>query len=100
LRRISKEVAVSLADSFAQSTFARLINSPAGRVARVVVGLGLIVWGYTLRSGPGGIVLMVVGLVPLIAGAFDLCVISALLGGPISGSRVGKGANADARKIP
>jgi len=31
---------------------------------------------------------MVAGLVPLAAGAFDWCLISALLGGPISGARI------------
>ena len=34
--------------------------------------------------------MMVVGLVPLAAGAFDLCFISALLGGPLSGARIAK----------
>ncbi len=81
---------MSLAQTFAQTGFARFINSPAGRVARIVVGLGLLVWGYTLRAGGTGIVLMVVGLVPLGAGSFDLCIISPLLGGPIRGAAVRK----------
>jgi hypothetical protein len=34
---------------------------------------------------------MVVGLVPFAAGLFNLCLISALLGGPISGARIAKG---------
>ena len=79
---------MSLADSFGQSSFARFINSTAGRVARVVVGLALIAWGYSRPSGSGGTIFMVVGLIPLVAGAFDLCVISALLGGPLRGSAV------------
>ena len=82
---------MSLAESFARSTFARLVNSPAGRVARIVVGLALIGWGATLLPGSGGIGLVVVGLIPLAAGSFDLCLVSALLGGPISGARVLKG---------
>ncbi len=81
---------MSLAQTFAQTSFARFINSPTGRVVRIVVGLGLLVWGYTLRANVTGIVLMVVGLVPLGAGSFDLCVISPLLGGPISGPAVRK----------
>jgi hypothetical protein len=79
---------MSMAESFGKSAFARFINSPMGRVFRIVVGLALIYWGYTLRAGTGGIILMVVGLVPLAAGAFDLCVVSALLGGPLSGARI------------
>lgn len=81
---------MSIAESFGRSGFARFINSSAGRIVRVVAGAGLIAWGYTLRGGTGGLVLMAVGLVPLAAGLFNLCLISALLGGPISGTRVMK----------
>jgi len=81
---------MSIAESFGRSGFARFINSPAGRILRMVAGVALIGWGYTQRGTTTGIVLMVVGLAPLAAGAFDLCYISALLGGPISGARVGK----------
>ena len=79
---------MSLADSFAHTGFARFINSPAGRITRIVSGLGLIAWGYAQRAGTGGIVLIVVGLIPLAAGVLDWCLISALLGGPIRGSRL------------
>jgi hypothetical protein len=77
---------MSIAESFGRSGFAKFINSPIGRIARIVVGLALIIWGYTCN----GIVLMIIGLVPLAAGALDLCLISALLGGPISGARIRK----------
>ena len=83
---------MSLAQSFGRSGFARFINSPTGRVARIVVGLGLIGWGYTQRAGGSGLVFMLVGLVPLLAGTFDWCLISALLGGPLKGARVGSGS--------
>jgi hypothetical protein len=75
---------MSIAESFGRSGFAKFINSPAGRIARVVVGIALIIWGYT----SSGIVLIIIGLVPLAAGSLDLCLISALLGGPISGKKV------------
>lgn len=81
---------MSLAASFARTGFAKFINSPAGRVARVVAGVGLIGWGYMQRDSTTGLVLMVVGLIPLAAGTFHLCLISALLGGPISGARITK----------
>jgi len=80
---------MSLAESFGRSAFARFINSPAGRLFRIVVGLGLIGYGYTRRAESMGTVLMIVGLVPLAAGTFDLCIVSALLGGPLKGSRSG-----------
>ena len=76
---------MSLAQAFAGTAFARFINSPAGRVARIAAGLAFFVWGYTRRSSVAGIVLMAVSLVPLVAGSLDWCIISALLGGPIRG---------------
>ena len=81
---------MSIAESFGRSGLSQFVNSPAGRVSRLVVGTGLIAWGYTLRGSGTGLALMVVGLVPLATGAFDLCLISALLGGPISGARIRK----------
>jgi len=81
---------MSMAESFARTGFARFINSPAGRIFRIVVGLALIGYGYTRRAETMGMVLMVVGLVPLAAGSFNLCLVSALLGGPLSGAKVGK----------
>lgn len=75
---------MSIAENFSRTGFAKFINSPSGRIARIVVGLALIVWGYT----SGAIVLSIIGFIPLAAGAFDLCLISALLGGPISGKKV------------
>ena len=79
---------MSIAESFGQSSFARFINSPAGRVTRLVVGILLIIWGYTQLGTTVGIILIIIGLIPLVAGALDLCLISALLGGPISGARL------------
>ena len=83
---------MSIAESFGRSGFARFINSPGGRAVRIIAGLAIFGGGYTV-GGTGGIVLMVVALVPLSAGLFNLCWISALLGGPLSGSRMpGAGA--------
>jgi Inner membrane protein YgaP-like, transmembrane domain len=81
---------MSIAESFAQTGFAKFINSPTGRIARIVVGLALIAWGYTQRGAMAGVVLLIVGLIPLAAGLFNLCLVSALLGGPISGARLRK----------
>jgi len=64
------------------------MNSSTGRVTRILVGLALIAWGYTQLGNPFGIILILVGLIPLSAGLFDFCFISALLGGPLSGSKV------------
>jgi len=82
---------MSLAESFGRTGVARFINSPGGRVLRVGVGLGLIWYGYTQQGTSTGTILMAVGLIPLAAGLFNLCLISALLGGPISGARINSG---------
>jgi hypothetical protein len=79
---------MSIAESFGRSPFARFINSPVGRLVRIIAGVVLVGWGLMQRGTSTGIILMVVGLVPLAAGTFDLCLISALLGGPVSGARI------------
>lgn len=74
--------------AFAQSGFAQFIASGAGRALRIVAGIGLIAWGYSISETTAGAVLMIVGLVPLAAGAFDLCLLSPLLGGPLAGAKI------------
>lgn len=74
--------------SFARSGFAQFIASGPGRLVRIVAGLALMGVGYALQQSTAGIILMIVGLIPLIAGVFDLCLISPLLGGPLSGRRI------------
>ena len=79
---------MSIAASFGRTSFARYINSPTGRITRIVAGVGLIGWGFAQSATGTGLALVAVGLVPLVTGSFDLCLISALLGGPISGKRI------------
>ncbi|HSA94858.1 MAG TPA: hypothetical protein VLJ16_02320 [Acidobacteriota bacterium] len=77
-----------LEGSFNQSGFSRFLNSPAGRVFRLAVGLGFLIVGYIYRGHAPGVASMVWGVLPLSAGAFDICYISAFLGGPISGAKI------------
>jgi hypothetical protein len=74
-------------DGFETTAFAQFIASPAGRILRGVVGAGMIAGGVALGE-TGGTVLAVAGAVPLSAGVFDLCYVSALLGGPIRGEEI------------
>ena len=78
----------NLEEGFNRSDLSRFLNSPAGRIARLVAGIGFIVVGYIFRDHALGIVSMVWGVLPLTAGAFDICYISAVLGGPISGKKI------------
>ena len=69
--------------------FANFMSSTAGRIIRVIAGLALILIGLMLVEGTWGIVLAAVGLVPLLAGVFDVCVIGKLLlGTPFKGAEV------------
>jgi hypothetical protein len=74
--------------AFAQSPFGQFMASPAGRVLRVVAGAVLVVWGIWGLKGTAGVVIAIIGLVPLGAGLFDVCVLSALFGGPFSGREI------------
>jgi hypothetical protein len=60
----------------------------AGRVVRALAGLGLIVWGLLGLGGTTGIIVAVVGAVPLLAGLFDFCVFAPLFGAPFNGSKI------------
>jgi hypothetical protein len=62
--------------------FARFMSSTAGRLLRIVAGVALIVIGLAVVQGVGGIILAIVGLVPLVAGLSNVCVFAPLFGGP------------------
>ena len=68
--------------------FARFMTSLAGRLLRIVAGIALIVIGLAVIHGTGGIILAVIGLVPLVAGVFNFCVFAPLFGGPFLGKDV------------
>ncbi|MGE5623614.1 MAG: YgaP-like transmembrane domain [Methanocella sp.] len=64
----------------------RWLATPAGRVVRVAVGAVLVLLGVSTRgTWRSSIPFVVIGLIPLIAGAFDLCFLSAVAGGPLRG---------------
>lgn len=64
------------------------LASPAGRITRIVAGAALIALGWFGLGGTAGIVVAVVGLVPLLAGLFDFCVFAPLFGYPFQGPRI------------
>jgi Protein of unknown function (DUF2892) len=66
--------------------FAIFMASTAGRAVRVIAGVALIVVGGLL--GGGWWALAVVGLVPLAAGALDVCLSNVLFGQPLSGKAI------------
>ena len=78
----------SFEEPFNRSSFSRFLNSPAGRIFRLAAGTGFLVVGYIYRGHALGVLSMVWSVFPLSAGALDICYISALLGGPISGAKI------------
>jgi Inner membrane protein YgaP-like, transmembrane domain len=79
---------MSLNESFNQSGLSKFLNSPAGRIFRLAAGAGFLLIGYKHRKHPLGVLSMVWGVFPLSAGAFDICYVSAVLGGPLSGAEI------------
>ena len=75
-------------EAFNQSGFAKFINSSAGRIFRLIAGTGFLVAGYVFRVHALGVLSMAWSVFPLSAGAFDICYISAALGGPLSGAKI------------
>jgi hypothetical protein len=72
--------------------FATFMASPAGRIIRVVAGIVLIALGLlVMHASVGGIIVAVIGLVPLVAGLFDFCVFAPLFGAPMSGPKIRAG---------
>jgi uncharacterized membrane protein len=61
----------------------KFMSSRVGRLARVLAGIALIIAGFAL--GGGWLSLSVVGLVPLFAGALNVCLLAPLMGQPFKG---------------
>lgn len=74
--------------SFAESGFAQFMAGTAGRAIRIIAGLVLIAWGYPHRAETAGTVLPAIGVLLLVVGALDICLISALFGGPLRGADI------------
>ncbi|HXX29577.1 MAG TPA: YgaP-like transmembrane domain [Myxococcaceae bacterium] len=68
--------------------FARFMASPAGRILRIVVGLVLVWYGFNGLGGGWGIALAAFGVIAVIAGTFNLCLIAGLIGAPFRGRDV------------
>ena len=74
--------------NFAKSGFGQFMASGSGRMLRAVVGIVLIWVGYAVLTGVVGWVVAVIGLIPLLAGLFDFCLVSVLMGGPFAGKDI------------
>lgn len=88
------EVARSRADRFNATGFSQWINGPSGRAFRFVAGLAWLAFAAAFRDYWWGMAAGVFGLLPLTAGMFDICWISAALGGPLKGETIRRNTTA------
>lgn len=64
----------------------RFMSSTAGQATRIVAGLALIAIGGL--AGGAGWILAAVGVIPLLAGVFDVCLFAPLFKQPFSGRTI------------
>ena len=79
---------MSLAERFNATGFSRWINGPGGRAFRLVAGTAWLVLGLVFHDHWWGIAAMAWSVLPLTAGVFDVCWVSAALGGPLRGRAI------------
>jgi hypothetical protein len=75
---------MSLAQRFNATGFSRWVNGPRGRAFRLVAGAAWLVVGLVFLDRWWGVAAAAWSVLPLSAGMFDVCWISAALGGPLS----------------
>jgi len=66
----------------------QFMASPTGRIIRIIAGIILIALGLLVVQNTGGLIVAVVGLVPLLAGVLDFCVFAPLFGASPSGKEI------------
>lgn len=71
--------------------FVNFMASSTGRAARIIAGIVLIALGLLVIKETTGIIVAVIGLLPLAAGVFDFCVFAPLFGRPLSGPQIRAG---------
>jgi hypothetical protein len=73
---------------FAASRLGQFMASTTGRLVRIGAGVAVVAAGLIVIGGLPGIVVAAIGLVPMLAGSIDICILSRLFGGPLSGAEI------------
>jgi hypothetical protein len=68
--------------------FVRFMQTPAGRISRIVAGLALIAGGLIGFGGSTGYFLAGSGVIPLAAGLLDICLMAPFFRVPWSGAKI------------
>ncbi len=82
---------MSLHESFNRTGLSRFVNSATGRGFRLAAGLVFLTLGLVYRHHSLGIASLIWSVFPLSAGIFDLCWVSAVLGGPMRSCDIREG---------
>ena len=77
-----------LHEAFNRTAFSKFLNRPAGRIFRLAAGTGFLLIGLLFRQKTLGLAAILWSVFPITAGVFDVCYISAILGGPFSGATI------------
>ncbi len=65
--------------------FAKFMASMTGRLVRIIAGIALILIGLLVVKDTGGIILAAIGVLPVLAGVFNFCLIAPMIGAPFQG---------------
>jgi len=65
--------------------FAKFMAGSVGRLVRIIAGIVLVLVGLLVVKDTGGIIIAIIGLLPILAGVFNVCLIAPILGAPFSG---------------
>lgn len=68
--------------------FVRFMQTPAGRIGRIVAGVALIAAGLIGPGGSIGYFLAGLGVIPLAAGLLDVCLMAPFFRVPFSGVKI------------
>jgi hypothetical protein len=68
--------------------FVAFMASRNGRILRIVLGAVMVLLGFFVLEATAGTIVLIIGLVPLLAGIFDFCVFAPLFGAPLSGPKI------------
>ncbi len=69
-------------------SFAKFMAGQAGRLLRIVAGVALVALGLFATTSPLNYILLVLGVVFVLVGVFNVCLLAPLMGLPLRGKDV------------